>query len=203
MFLLGIEVDGAAPRAARRPRAWCPGCWWRPRAIFTGAGARRADRASARGCSLQPAVVSVPVAFVVMIGVALGDPHADLTLPAPRCWRCTRPRGWGCGSPRTSSRVRRRELQLVSCAFPGVGRPTFVRAIRQHATSTMHGTTPSVFLIARPAVDTAGMRAYLEDVGGASWPDRREQEEEGVPGPGASCWPSSPAASVTAAGSPG
>jgi thymidylate synthase (FAD) len=37
----------------------------------------------------------------------------------------------------------------------------------------MHETTPSVFLIARPAIDLAGMRGYLHDVGGASWLDRR------------------------------
>ena len=37
---------------------------------------------------------------------------------------------------------------------------------------TMRETTPQVFLIARPAVDLAGMRAYLESVGGESWLDR-------------------------------
>jgi thymidylate synthase (FAD) len=37
----------------------------------------------------------------------------------------------------------------------------------------MHETTPSVHLLARPAIDLAGMRAYLEQVGGASWLDRR------------------------------
>ena len=42
----------------------------------------------------------------------------------------------------------------------------------------MHGTTPSVFLIARPAVDRDAMRAYLEDVRGTSWLDMREQESE-------------------------
>ncbi|HEU4977105.1 MAG TPA: FAD-dependent thymidylate synthase [Baekduia sp.] len=41
----------------------------------------------------------------------------------------------------------------------------------------MHETTPEVFLIARPAVDPAGMRAYLERVGGASWLDRRGAEQ--------------------------
>lgn len=40
----------------------------------------------------------------------------------------------------------------------------------------MHETTPHVFLIARPAVDLAGMRAYLERVGGATWLDRRTPE---------------------------
>lgn len=34
-------------------------------------------------------------------------------------------------------------------------------------------TSPAVFLVARPAVDLSGMRGYLEDVGGASWLDRR------------------------------
>lgn len=37
----------------------------------------------------------------------------------------------------------------------------------------MHETTPEVFLIARPSIDVAGMRAYLESVGGASWLERR------------------------------
>jgi thymidylate synthase (FAD) len=41
-----------------------------------------------------------------------------------------------------------------------------------------HETTPSVFLIARPAIDAAGMRAYLEDVGGASWLDRRAEAND-------------------------
>ena len=45
----------------------------------------------------------------------------------------------------------------------------------------MHGTTPSVFLIARPAVDRDAMRAYLEDVRGGSWLDMREQESEAEP----------------------
>jgi thymidylate synthase (FAD) len=36
----------------------------------------------------------------------------------------------------------------------------------------MHETRPSIYLIARTAVDAHGMREYLEDVGGASWLDR-------------------------------
>jgi thymidylate synthase ThyX len=40
----------------------------------------------------------------------------------------------------------------------------------------MRETAPNVFLIARPSVDLAGMRAYLDDVGGASWLELREQE---------------------------
>jgi thymidylate synthase (FAD) len=42
----------------------------------------------------------------------------------------------------------------------------------------MHETTPSVYLIARPSVDLDGMRAYLRDVGGESWLERREGEGE-------------------------
>jgi thymidylate synthase (FAD) len=38
---------------------------------------------------------------------------------------------------------------------------------------------PSVFLIARPSIDVEGMRGYLEDVGGASWLERRLGESEG------------------------
>jgi thymidylate synthase (FAD) len=45
----------------------------------------------------------------------------------------------------------------------------------------MHETTPSVFLIARPAVDVEGMRAYLEDVGGESWLERQLEESGGAP----------------------
>jgi len=43
----------------------------------------------------------------------------------------------------------------------------------------MHETAPQVFLIARPSIDVAGMRAYLEAVGGESWLDLREGEQEG------------------------
>ena len=48
----------------------------------------------------------------------------------------------------------------------------------------MHETTPSVHLLARPAVDLEGMRAYLEQVGGASWLDRRLAEGEESLNPG-------------------
>jgi thymidylate synthase (FAD) len=41
----------------------------------------------------------------------------------------------------------------------------------------MHETTPSVHLIARTAVDTAGMRGYLESVGGESWLERVLQDQ--------------------------
>jgi thymidylate synthase (FAD) len=37
----------------------------------------------------------------------------------------------------------------------------------------MHKTTPTVFLISRPSIDLDAVRAYLDDVGGASWLDRR------------------------------
>jgi thymidylate synthase (FAD) len=43
----------------------------------------------------------------------------------------------------------------------------------------MRETTPAVFLIARPAVSTEGMQGYLEDVGGASWLERRVSETDG------------------------
>jgi thymidylate synthase (FAD) len=45
----------------------------------------------------------------------------------------------------------------------------------------MHETTPTVFLIARPSIDVEGMRAYLRDVGGESWLDRRLGEAEPEP----------------------
>ncbi len=45
--------------------------------------------------------------------------------------------------------------------------------------SAMRETTPSVFLVARPSVDVDGMRNYLESVGGASWLERRLEEERG------------------------
>jgi thymidylate synthase (FAD) len=47
----------------------------------------------------------------------------------------------------------------------------------------MNETSPSVHLIARPSVDTGAMRAYLEEVGGASWLDLR-LEEPAAPNPG-------------------
>ncbi len=48
----------------------------------------------------------------------------------------------------------------------------------------MHETTPSVHLIARPSIDLDGMRAYLVDVGGESWLERRIEEEDGAPNGG-------------------
>ncbi len=45
--------------------------------------------------------------------------------------------------------------------------------------SAMRETTPSVHLVARPSVDVDGMRSYLESVGGASWLERRLEEDEG------------------------
>ena len=48
----------------------------------------------------------------------------------------------------------------------------------------MHETSPSIFLIARPAVDLEAMRGYLEDVGGESWLDRRLAETAGNPNQG-------------------
>ncbi len=49
------------------------------------------------------------------------------------------------------------------------------------ALGAMIETTPSVFLIARPSVDVAGMRGYLEDVGGTAWLDGRLSEGGGSP----------------------
>jgi thymidylate synthase (FAD) len=43
----------------------------------------------------------------------------------------------------------------------------------------MREISPSVFLIARPSINVEGMRDYLEDVGGASWLERRVAETEG------------------------
>jgi len=43
----------------------------------------------------------------------------------------------------------------------------------------MRETNPSVFLVARPSINVEGMRSYLEDVGGASWLERRLGEAEG------------------------
>ncbi len=45
--------------------------------------------------------------------------------------------------------------------------------------SAMRETTPSVHLVARPSVDLDGMRNYLESVGGASWLERRLEEDQG------------------------
>jgi thymidylate synthase (FAD) len=48
----------------------------------------------------------------------------------------------------------------------------------------MHETRPTVFLIARPSVDLAGMRAYLEDVGGQAWLERCLGDADGSPNSG-------------------
>ncbi len=42
----------------------------------------------------------------------------------------------------------------------------------------MRETAPSVYLIARPSIDVDALRAYLEEVGGASWLHRREDESD-------------------------
>jgi thymidylate synthase (FAD) len=48
----------------------------------------------------------------------------------------------------------------------------------------MHETTPKVFLIARPSIEIEGMRAYLREVGGESWLERRLEESGGRPNGG-------------------
>jgi thymidylate synthase (FAD) len=48
----------------------------------------------------------------------------------------------------------------------------------------VHETTPTVHLIARPSLNLDGMRAYLADVGGESWLERRLEESGGAPNPG-------------------
>jgi thymidylate synthase (FAD) len=48
----------------------------------------------------------------------------------------------------------------------------------------MRETRPAVFLVARPSIDLDGMRAYLEDVGGGSWLERRVSESDGDPNAG-------------------
>jgi thymidylate synthase (FAD) len=48
----------------------------------------------------------------------------------------------------------------------------------------MHETSPSVFLIARPAVDFEGMAGYLREVGGEAWLKRRIDEADEAPNPG-------------------
>lgn len=54
--------------------------------------------------------------------------------------------------------------------------PTATSEARSTISNGMRETTPSVFLIGRPAVDTEAMRAYLDDVGGSSWLERRLAE---------------------------
>ncbi len=48
----------------------------------------------------------------------------------------------------------------------------------------MRETTPSIFLIARPALDLDAMRGYLAEVGGETWLDRRLAETGGKPNQG-------------------
>ena len=66
----------------------------------------------------------------------------------------------------------------------------------------MRETEPSVHLIARPSVDVGAMRAYLEDVGGVAWLERRLGEAPTRPTTPSCSW-SSAAAPATGAGSPG
>lgn len=46
----------------------------------------------------------------------------------------------------------------------------------------MHETSPTIHVLARPAIDVDGMRRYLDDVGGASWLDRRLEDGDVNPG---------------------
>jgi thymidylate synthase (FAD) len=46
---------------------------------------------------------------------------------------------------------------------------------------SMRETRPTVFLVARPAIDVGGMRGYLQSVGGESWLDRRLDGYDGAP----------------------
>jgi thymidylate synthase (FAD) len=46
------------------------------------------------------------------------------------------------------------------------------------SSAPMHPTNPEIFLLARPSIDVEGMRAYLRDVGGESWLERRLDETE-------------------------
>jgi thymidylate synthase (FAD) len=48
----------------------------------------------------------------------------------------------------------------------------------------MRVTNPTVHLIARPSLNLEGMRAYLADVGGEDWLDRRLGEVDGEPNAG-------------------
>jgi thymidylate synthase (FAD) len=50
------------------------------------------------------------------------------------------------------------------------------------SSAPMHETSPTVYLIARPSIDVDGLRAYLSDVGGESWLERRLGEAEGGAG---------------------
>jgi len=52
------------------------------------------------------------------------------------------------------------------------------------SSAPMHPTDPEVFLLARPSIDVEGMRAYLRDVGGESWLERRLEETNGEPNGG-------------------
>ena len=56
---------------------------------------------------------------------------------------------------------------------------TAVTPIGDQTERSMRETAPSVHLIARPAIDLDAMRAYLGEVGGTAWLDRREAEGEG------------------------
>jgi thymidylate synthase (FAD) len=48
----------------------------------------------------------------------------------------------------------------------------------------VHETTPTVHLIARPSLNLEGMRAYLADVGGEAWLERRLETSGGTPNAG-------------------
>ena len=78
------------------------------------------------------------------------------------------------GAPRAAARETVRTLRDDA---PMSGTTT----AREPTTSgfAMRETAPSVHLIARPSVDLGAVREYLEDVGGASWLDRRLADDGG------------------------
>ena len=124
-------------------------------AIFVGLALGEPTNGALRAAA-QPAIVSVPVAFLTMIVVSLRDPRRFPT-SSRRCSRCTHPRASACGWPTRSSSGRSSDL-------PPAGRSSGRFACMGHR---VHETTPQVFLVARPSVDVDGMRAYLEPSAGS------------------------------------
>jgi thymidylate synthase (FAD) len=61
---------------------------------------------------------------------------------------------------------------------------TIITSEPEAAQTAMHETTPSVHLIARPAIDLEAMRGYLEAVGGTSWLDNRLESDGAEPNDG-------------------
>ena len=105
-------------------------------AIFTGL-ALEGGHPTVDALLTQPAVLSVPVAFAVMVARLAARPRRPPARPTPSCSRCTRPRAWASGSSGRRGtgawRASRRRLRLRFVAEAALARGRRPAAARARA----------------------------------------------------------------------